>query len=578
MSSDPLYESQDCLQGFGKDLRKMICNWANNAPHHPYRDFDAQLQVRAAVHRPVYLYNLDIQFENRTVAFGSKPTTSRTPGFIPDMHNLFALPLSGSVIPYKTQAFETRYNGGITTCSGCSGYGYKTCSRCNGVGYPDCTACGTKGTVTCYSCHGAGSQDCNRCNFWGQVTKTCYNCSGSGRIYGRVTCYSCRGSGRDTWGTCFACSGTGGRYESSTCSSCNGVGHSTTTCGECGGFKKVTCSRCYGRGTNSCSTCNGAGKVQCTGCEGRGKITCRSCEGAGAFQEFAKVTQRFIHERSEDAYVNGHVVKLFPHLTPNVEEARRVAVFSREAGLLPDQLSIGIAGLEKAYQQLQANARKQGGAHIRILQQRFVVKQVDATQVSCTYKNIHFDIWVYGNKFRVLDHGSPVKQYRDNLVKQAKTDYQGKRFFDSYALYAKALEMSGQETQRHEVKTFLALERRLALPVVFGSVTGALLCLLLAPFLLPTARAVWTTGAAMDDGLQGGFLLLVKCWAVLLLLINAATPVVVFSVLKHKKNYFRVRSDLKRFVTGGAVALGVNLLIDLLAMTCFVFRLGLVKA
>lgn len=442
------------------EIKNTIAAWAQSIPHHPYMDFENSLLVNKILYRPAHLNQLTVQYERRVINSGQMPYCNQAAGVIPDISKPFQIPLRSSISGFENKEADQTFFGNVYRCASCEGRGSHTCERCKGMGSLVCPRCSGEGRNQCISCNGSGNlSHCSNCNWWGQVDKRCWSCRGTGMATSERRCTECNN------------------------------GYYKDTCDVCGGTNRPPCS--CNDGFDTCSPCRGSGNLECTSCLRKGHTICGTCSGAGWVIDFAEVIQVFYVVKS-DVVVKGNCLPAkYDNIQLNISHANSsTAKVIQEATLLPATITSGSQAVDALYYALQSTALAGHAGHTRILRENYSIWEVDVYEVKCSYAGRDFTIWVYGNQMTVLDGGSPIKKFRDELLRQASDDCSKRRFPRSYHLLIKARSMHGIVPEKFEAAMLLSLKRRLNFLHNIGLVTALMLILYLLPTLAPFYRSL----------------------------------------------------------------------------------------
>jgi len=558
-SSNDFCSSVDILLNteFSGKIRNAIINHFNEIPHHPYRDFDAELVIEKITYLPAYLAQMSAQYEERSLSFHSEPYTRQmSPGTYPDFSNLYSINLARPNNFTDTTNSYT-YPGPLSTCSSCEGRGQTTCMACGGKGENTCSNCGGVGKRTCSSCGGSGKKACNECNFWGMVRKTCYSCNGTGKQYSyEVSCSSCFGTGKSWGASCYYCGGTGRRTPEVNCSTCGGGGYRSAVCSNCSGYKEVTCGSCY-YGEIRCNYCSGAGVLRCRKCSGTGNVTCAVCKGKGMFISYAVLRQQLYTERTDLSKVNVPDLEKKFGYSPELKDAIAKPIYIRKEKKLPSQIALGNEPIEQIYSR-QYKEQFPAGKNNAVMQfQQFEVHKVNTYLIECIYKFESFPLLLYGIKDTFIDINSPIKRYRESLVVSAGKHYGDNQFVACYDDMKKVVEMGKVSPCEKEQRIFQKVSGHIIKAYSYGNVMGAILFLFLLPLAIPFLRVM--PGFQTANSIGG--LLIVCLLSSLIFLFSGG-------VIFRKMFGYRIQSDRKRFLIGTGVHILLMATIYLIIVVC----------
>ena len=300
-------------------LRQSINDWANDIPHHPYKNLGDTIQVKSIWYKPAYPVRLRTQYEKRTKNKGEAPyTDQKLPARkfykLSDFHS-WDIPMAEiKEFVDSTDDYYVQGSQYVEDCYHCDAKGWKICHTCNG-----------NKTVTCPVCKGSKKQRCNTCG--GKGSRNCQKCGGSGREN-----YQVRKERRINTGTYDEPSW---RYEPYYVTE-------TRTCGSCRGSGRTQCNVCHGSGEVTCKTCQGRGKVVCKTCQGSGRVTCPICKGQKRLYQYFYIKRELDYSDQETCVIQGDVYENFPEFLENFSDYESKTIYSLKGGAVElDQLPEG---------------------------------------------------------------------------------------------------------------------------------------------------------------------------------------------------------------------------------------------
>ncbi|MDP2723987.1 MAG: hypothetical protein Q8O72_14625 [Bacteroidales bacterium] len=296
-------------------LKQRINNWANDIPHHPYKNLGDKISITGIWYKPAYPIRVRSQYEERSKHKGEEPFTDqkipeRTYFKLSDFNSWDIKLKDIGQFDNSTKNYYLNGSQYVEACYKCNARGWITCVQCQGTTTVTCPVCRGAKKTTCYSCSGSGKEQCSSCGGRGYNTR---QVSHSRQVYVsegnyrtetyyetvRESCYSCSVSGSKT---CYRCSGTG----------------------------KITCSGCSGRGYVTCPTCHGSGRN-----------TCPVCNGHTRLMHHFYIKRDLEYTDKQTCVIHGEVYKAFPQFLDEYTEYESYNVFTNKAkkvstGQLPE--------------------------------------------------------------------------------------------------------------------------------------------------------------------------------------------------------------------------------------------------
>ncbi|MBI1223737.1 MAG: hypothetical protein GC192_00755 [Bacteroidetes bacterium] len=447
-----------------KKLRKIISDWAETIPHHPYQDFGQQIIITDITYCPSYEIELYTQYFSENDFSMVRPfrgetlNYQKTPNFNQIAVGKFLKDVSSYVIP-GTEKLET--------CSGCYGRGDNECSYCYGKGENQCSSCSGKGIKNCSYCYGNGKTNC-------------YNCNGTGKTY----CYSCSGRGVTT-STEFK---SVYNYQTSQyvnvwvdvnkrCYTCGGSGKNTCSNYNCKSGQ-VECSTCYGKGMVKCSNCSARGKITCSNCSGRGRVTCNGCEGSGKVVYYMQKTRKWDYELICSPVLNPtHVKKKYPNFKllskfsrqsvySKVYESPTKTVFDKEPNYFNEPYKTAVS---QSYKPQKVNIDKNG----IILHQKVDCLNIPTYDVSYIFDNVQYSLLVVNKDKVVFEEFGPIEVIRLNLKEKGKKHLSSKNFGKGKMLLNKAFDMDPDDFDEDLTQLLKKAESKIKSSYSVGAFIGS---------------------------------------------------------------------------------------------------------
>lgn len=415
-----------------KKLRKIISDWAETIPHHPYQDFGQQIIITDITYCPSYEIEVYTQYFSENDFSMVRPFRGETLNYQSPINfkqiavGKFLKDVSSYVIPGTEELAKcSKCNGrGDNECSYCYGKGESQCSSCSGKGIKNCSYCYGNGKTNCYGCSGTGKTNCGYCfgrgvttsyksksvyNYQtgqyitvsGNVDERCWNCSGSGKV--KCSNYNCRSG-------------------------------------------QVECSTCYGKGMVKCSTCSARGKITCSNCSGKGRVVCNGCEGSGKVVYYMQKTRKWDYELIRKPVLNPtHVKEKYPNfkllskfsrqpIYSKVYETPTKTIFDNEPNYFnePYKLAVG-----QSYKPKKVNIGKNG----IVLHQKVDCLNIPSFDISYIFDNIPYSLLVVDKDKVVYEEFGPIEEIRLNLKEKGKKYFSSKNFGKGKMLLGKAFDM-----------------------------------------------------------------------------------------------------------------------------------------
>lgn len=415
-----------------KKLRKIISDWAETIPHHPYQDFGQQIIVTDITYCPSYEIDLYTQYFSENDFSMVRPFRGETLNYQKPINfqqiavGKFLKDTSSHIIQGTEKLAECSkcYSKGDIECSSCYGKGEKQCGSCSGKGITKCTSCYGNGEVNCSYCGGAGS-------------KSCWQCSGLGTKY--------------TSGTKSEYNWQSGKYVT--------VNYSgTVRCNNCGGSGKlkcdnyscrrgrVDCTWCNSKGMVKCSTCSAMGKLTCSNCKGRGRVVCGNCEGSGKIVCYKQKRRKWDYKLIRTSILNPtHTKEKYPNfkllskfsrqpIYSKVFETPTKTIFDKEPRYFSEPYKSAVS---QSYKPQKVNIGKNG----IILHQKVDCLNIPSFDVSYIFDNSPYSLLVVDKDKIVYEEFGPIEEIRLNLKEKGKKYFSSKNFGKGKMLLNKAFDM-----------------------------------------------------------------------------------------------------------------------------------------
>ena len=161
----PLYERVPLNRETVQKIRDHLTRWADDIPHHKFRDFGTTISIREAFHLPYYSIYLQTQYETRTVKRMETPYTGwNLPQLEVTEDNIDVWSYSWPLMKdFETSEEEYPIENSQRVVA---------CDTCDGDGQVSCPTCSGKGRLRCPNCHGNGQiQQSRSVQKWRTVTK-----------------------------------------------------------------------------------------------------------------------------------------------------------------------------------------------------------------------------------------------------------------------------------------------------------------------------------------------------------------------------------------------------------------------
>lgn len=413
MSEKYIYEKQvSDDEKIKSSLIQSINNWANNIPHHPYKDLGNKIKVLSIWYKPAYPVRLRSQYEKRTKLKGEAPYTNQNipPRKYYKLSDFNSWDISlVDIKDFKDSTDEYYVDGSqfVEDCHHCNALGWKTCHTCNG-----------NQRVTCPSCRGSKKQQCNSCG--GRGSNQCHKCGGTGRENIQVS-----KERRRNIGTYDDPQWTYEQYyvtETRTCTSCNGKG-------------RKQCHPCGGTGELTCTTCRGTGKVTCPTCNGSGRVTCPVCKGHKRLYHHFYVKRELDYTDQNVCVIQGDIYENFPEFLDNYGGYESKTVFSNKANAIDlDQLPEG-NHLNSFINKFIDAAKVEDTDYHSMQFQQLDITCIDTWELKYEFEGKEYVMAFTGSQFQVIPGLSPIYEVSFNYWEKGISSA---RFFN-YAKAAKTL-------------------------------------------------------------------------------------------------------------------------------------------
>lgn len=336
-------------------------------------------------------------------------------------------------------------------CTSCNGAGEFTCDECNGKTRVLCYDCGGSGFINCEHCDGEGRVECRECR--GEKKIKCSDCNGNGEIRcpecrtrGKIRCPKCNGhpvikySGNTNKPDfrCSYCRETGeivcptchGK-EYIRCNSCDGVGYNP--CKACGQTGKVDCDYCNGEGRFECTSCDNNNMVVCNTCRGNGTLGCATCERQGSLLQYSNFTENIkIFTDVKTLHSKG----LPEELVINVEK-NFIPISEKTFDNNPKAIDDAFSNFPQVIKDLsQKIFSKYETASSKNLQFKIAEESVDVYQITLTFKEKDFIVYIYSNKNLFYASPADLNFITKELWKDfAESEFNNKNTINAYYAY-----------------------------------------------------------------------------------------------------------------------------------------------
>ncbi|XP_068110932.1 protein SSUH2 homolog [Hyperolius riggenbachi] len=180
------------------------------------------------------------------------------------------------------------------------------------------------------------------------------------------------------------------------CSLCMGVGRKP--CAKCFGIGRANCIHCGGTGRRSneqCNICHGMGRPMCTSCVGSGFHICATCGGQGRLLKYISLTVKWKNDTFR--FVADHTSE-FP--SKYFKDVSGEVIYSDEQLMLPPIAGFPDPAINEASEKALSQHRNQLDS-CQILRQRHSIEWLPLTKVEYTWKNKHYDFFVFGKEHKV---------------------------------------------------------------------------------------------------------------------------------------------------------------------------------
>ena len=397
-------------------VRANIAEWANSIPHHGIEDFSNKITIDRIVETPYYSIVLQVEYESREWCYGvCKPSDhkDKTRSIVE------AQPINAwrADIP-SPSGFET-----VDKIFNLPGYYHiVACPNCEG-----------SGTIECIKCHGEGKLECSSCDGTGE--QRCWNCSGRGE----VTCGNCDGSGKD--------------FSGRRCTSCQGRGHRP-------------CTNCR-QGFHACQTCKGKRDVTCNNCNGRRKLVCDVCNGEKSMVKYSFLHLKGTPKTFKDFLCHKSIPTDLVNKINNIEGINIVRFQEKELNNYCSdnsqcaEISEKILSLiHQAINERDNNQKNQGnmprevnghfcvgteGLEVRIAQDVIAISVIYVKRIEYRFDGESYSLWLYNNN-RVYATESPISEKEEQILAEAQSLYQSKKYTAAYDELVRVLEMNSSNT------------------------------------------------------------------------------------------------------------------------------------
>lgn len=450
-----------------KAFKERINSWANNLPHHPYKNFGEKIEIKAIKYAPTYPIRMDTQYEKRSVQqtlmpYDGRKIPQRTYFKLEDL-NAWKLKLNfPENFIDKTYNYVTTGSEHVTDCATCGAKGWLICSRCDGNIEITCPGCNGKGNETCSSCQGQGEQ-------------TCHNCNGKGKKPFQDRCTTCGGNGLVLNNGQHGHNENSGRYR--TCPTCGGNKHinKEINCSTCGGRGRNRCSKCSGKGIIICHRCGGSRKITCPKCSGSGKNTCYTCNGKKQVMHYLNTKQELRKNRQESAMIHSVIFREFPEFEQNWSKYPGKQIFQTEqavveAGDLPEGTH-----LDKLFKPYMERSKAECAKGEKIIFQELKIFKIESWIVDYSYEEKSYRFVFYGPDYTLIPGKNPITKYAEELVHKGAEQTHKKNYVQAYKTIKKSADLNVYGQGKKIENRLSLLKEKITSAYMFGAQSIALI-------------------------------------------------------------------------------------------------------
>ena len=440
-------------------LKQSINNWANDIPHHPYKNLGDKIKVKSIWYKPAYPIRLRSQYEKRSKLQGEIPFTgqnipSRKYYKLSDFNSWDISLVDIEEFSDSTDEYYVNGSQHVEDCYHCDALGWKVCHTCNG-----------NKTLTCPSCQGAKKQRCNSCA--GRGDKQCQKCGGTSREN-----YQVQKERRRNIGTSDDPQWTYDQYyvtETRTCTSCNGKG-------------RKQCHPCHGTGEVTCKTCNGDGKITCKTCSGSGRVTCPICKGYKQLYHYFYVKRELDYTDQEICIIQDEIYDSFPEYLENYESYESKNIFSKKENSIDlDQVPEG-NHLNSFINKFINKANDEDTDHHSMQFQQLEISCIDTWELKYEFEGKEYVIAFTGNDYLVIPGLSPIYEVAFNYWEKGISLARTFMYPSASRFLHKALKIGVFEIKDKVEASLNSVEEKLNQSYGLGSVIAFLLSVFFGGF------------------------------------------------------------------------------------------------
>lgn len=477
MSSDFIYQTDNTNnKELISLLIKIVNEWSNKLPHHPYGNFGDKIKIESLIYTPSYPILLDTQFEKRTKTEEFIPYDNRE---IPDrkFYNLDDI----IVWDWNLKTIE-KYTDDEFNYFATGSEHIENCHHCNAKGWIICTSCNGNKRITCPSCNGAGKVKCSSCS--GKGYHRCTSCNGTGRNEYQAKCPTCNGSGlilND--GTFSTAQMSDRRYVN--CPTCHGKKYDVkhTSCSNCGGTGKKKCTKCSGSGEVTCTACHGHKTITCPKCKGTGQIICSTCQGKQQLLHYININQSFSTDTQKDALHHRNISAKFPEFFDNWNSYESELIFSvRRDKISLDDLPAD-THLESMFKNHLKKAELLCSDSQEIIFQDLDIRKIDVWLLKYTFQGKSYTFAFCGNNKKLISGTNPITEFSSGLLNQAFAAAKKRSYAKAYRLAKKSKDIGIYEQKKRTANQLNKLREKIFQTYYLGAKTGAIFAALILGFL-----------------------------------------------------------------------------------------------
>ncbi|MCU4157031.1 hypothetical protein J1N10_13660 [Carboxylicivirga sp. A043] len=439
-------------------LKTKVNDWANNIPHHPFKNLGDNIKVRSVNKMPCYTVSVETQLEKRDKRYNETPYTG---GSLPErtIYDISQVNVWDEALKSVTNFTNINYNYEKN-----GSQFIKDCSRCGAKGYIACQSCGGAGTWKCSNCGGTGQTTCTTCN--GDGKKECYSCRGSGTITEDKYCYQCGGTGRDKADRESGSYSLGGH-----CSYCGGAGRNkeTKSCTSCGGRGYDTCYNCSGRGKVSCRKCSGEGYITCSACGGKGRETCPTCLGAKQLMEYIQIKQNFRSKTNQNYLVDSTVSKLFPEFISNKNNLPRINLFNTTKNSLSTNDAPQGTLLDGCIEAVIERSKNDRDSYEKILFQELNIIKINTWVLEYSFNGHIYQILFHGSNYEIIQGKSPITEFQKTIYSDAQSAIHKKSYRKARKLLKKCEDINDPRQADKVSNSLFKVEDKIEAAYRFGN-------------------------------------------------------------------------------------------------------------